>query len=56
MTERKSPLARFSARPFEIYQTLKEAEDRVEELNKKALTNEYWSESVSFINPTLKTQ
>ena len=52
MTERQSPVARFPARSFEIYQTRKEAEDRVEELNKKATTNNYWFESVSFIKPT----
>jgi hypothetical protein len=52
MTERQSPVARFPTRPFEIYQTRKEAKDRVEELNKKATTNDYWSESVSFIKPT----
>jgi hypothetical protein len=51
MKERQSPIARFPARPFEVYQTRKQAEDRVEELNKKATTNEYWSESVSFRNP-----
>jgi hypothetical protein len=51
MTERQSPIARFPARPFELYQTKKEAEDRVEELNEKATTNEYWSESVSFRKP-----
>ena len=55
MTERQSPVARFPARPFEIYQTRNEAENRVEELNRKAITNEYWSESVSFINNTKGT-
>jgi non-canonical (house-cleaning) NTP pyrophosphatase len=51
MTERQSPIARFPSRPFELYETREEAKNRVEELNKKATTNEYWSESVSFIKP-----
>ena len=54
MKERQSPIAQFLARPFEIYQTRKQAEDRVEELNQKATKNEYWFESASFFTPPVR--
>jgi len=48
MGQRRTAISVFDCEPVEVFDSIKRAKKRVDELNEKAISKEYWYESVKF--------